>query len=301
MLEIEPTTTKLGWIGTGVMGRWMCQHLIDLGYEITVYNRTKAKADPLLDAGAVWADSPSEVAAASDIVLTIVGLPPDVREVYLGDNGILKGSKPGDIVVDMTTTEPSLAQEIHIAAQARDVSSIDAPVSGGDVGAKEARLSIMVGGNEEAVLIVMPLFEAMGKNIVYQGDAGAGQHAKMCNQITISGTMIGVCEALIYGHKAGLDLETMLLSISGGAAACWALDNLAPRVLQRNFDPGFFVEHFIKDMSIALDEARKMNLSLPGLALVHQLYTAVQAQGHGRLGTQALMLALEQMSGVETD
>ncbi len=297
--NIGPTTTKLGWIGTGVMGRWMCQHLMDLGYEMTVYNRTQAKAEPLIAAGATWADSPSAVAAAADIIFTIVGFPPDVRAVYLGDTGILKGAKAGSIIVDMTTTEPSLAQEIYAAAEAQGVASIDAPVSGGDVGAREARLSIMVGGAAEAVEAVMPLFSAMGQNIVHQGGAGAGQHTKMCNQITISGTMIGVCEALIYGHRAGLDLETMLSSISGGAAACWSLDNLAPRVLKRDFDPGFFVEHFIKDMRIALDEARKMNLSLPGLALVHQLYTAVQAQGHGRLGTQALMLALEQMSGVD--
>ena len=296
---IEPSTTKLGWVGTGVMGRWMCQHLMDLGYDMTVYNRTQSKTQPLIDAGATWADSPSDVAAASDIIFTIVGFPPDVREVYLGDNGILKGAESGSIIVDMTTTEPSLAQEIYTEAKTQNVSSIDAPVSGGDVGAREARLSIMVGGDEDAVQTIMPLFSAMGKNIVHQGEAGAGQHTKMCNQITISGTMIGVCEGLIYGHKAGLDLETMLSSISGGAAACWSLDNLAPRVLKRDFDPGFFVEHFIKDMSIALDEARKMNLSLPGLALVHQLYTAVQAQGHGRLGTQALLLALEQMSGTE--
>jgi len=268
---------------------------------MTVYNRTKSKAEPLLAAGAAWADSPAEVAMDSDIVFTIVGFPPDVRDVYLGDNGILKGATSGSIVIDMTTTEPSLAREIYTAAQAQGVSSIDAPVSGGDVGAREARLSIMVGGDEGAVQAVMPLFSAMGKNIVHQGGAGAGQHTKMCNQITISGTMIGVCEALLYGYKAGLDLATMLSSISGGAAACWSLDNLAPRVLQRNFDPGFFVEHFIKDMGIALDEARKMNLALPGLALVHQLYMAVQAQGHGRLGTQALMLALEQMSGVSID
>ena len=297
--NIEPSTTKLGWVGTGVMGRWMCQHLMNLGFDMTVYNRTQSKTQPLIDAGATWADSPSDVAAASDIIFTIVGFPPDVREVYLGDNGILKGAKSGSIIVDMTTTEPSLAQEIYTEAKTQNVSSIDAPVSGGDVGAREARLSIMVGGDEDAVQTVMPLFTAMGKNIVHQGEAGAGQHTKMCNQITISGTMIGVCEGLIYGHKAGLDLETMLSSISGGAAACWSLDNLAPRVLKRDFDPGFFVEHFIKDMSIALDEARKMNLSLPGLALVHQLYTAVQAQGHGRLGTQALLLALEQMSGTE--
>ncbi len=301
MQNIQPTTTKIGWIGTGVMGRWMCQHLLDLGYEMSVYNRTKAKAEPLLEAGAVWAESPAAVAQNASVIFTIVGLPPDVREVYLGDKGILEGAKPGTIIVDMTTTEPSLAQEIYAAAKPHGISAVDAPVSGGDVGAREARLSIMVGGDTEAVQAVMPLFSAMGKNIVHQGGAGAGQHTKMCNQITISGTMIGVCEGLLYGYKAGLDLETMLSSISGGAAACWSLDNLAPRVLQRDFDPGFFVEHFIKDMSIALDEARKMDLSLPGLALVHQLYTAVQAQGHGRLGTQALVLALEQMSGTEVN
>ena len=298
-MKVDPSTTKIGWVGTGVMGRWMCQHLMDLGYSATIYNRTKAKAQPLIDAGATWADSASEVAATSDVIFTIVGFPPDVREVYLGENGILKTAKSGSIIVDMTTTEPSLAVEVYEAAKPGGVSSVDAPVSGGDVGAREARLSIMVGGDTEAVEAVMPLFEAMGKNIVHQGGAGAGQHTKMCNQITIAGTMIGVCEALLYGYKAGLDLETMLSSISGGAAACWSLDNLAPRVLKRNFDPGFFVEHFIKDMSIALDEAKKMNLSLPGLALVHQLYLAVQAQGHGRLGTQALMLGLEQMSKTE--
>jgi len=289
--------TKIGWVGTGVMGRWMCQHVMDLGYQMTVYNRTKAKADPLVDAGAAWADSPQAVAENSDVIFTIVGFPADVREVYFGENGILAGAKAGNIVVDMTTTEPSLALEIYQKGQVQGTSSIDAPVSGGDVGAREAKLAIMIGGDEQAVQTVQPLFEAMGQNIVYQGGAGAGQHTKMCNQITIAGTMVGVCEALVYGAKAGLDLEVMLSTISKGAAKCWSLDNLAPRVLKRDFDPGFFVEHFIKDMGIALAEAKQMNLSLPGLALVHQLYLAVQAQGHGRLGTQALMLALEQMSG----
>ncbi len=298
-ITVNPSTTKIGWIGTGVMGRWMCQHLMNRGYSATVYNRTKSKSQPLLDAGAKWADSSREVAAASDITFTIVGFPPDVREVYLGEKGILKGAKPGSIIVDMTTTEPSLAKEIYDKAKAQGVSSIDAPVSGGDVGAREARLSIMVGGDVEAVKAVTPLFEAMGQNIVHQGGPGAGQHTKMCNQITIAGTMIGVCEGLLYGYKAGLDLETMLSSISKGAARCWTLETLAPRILNRNFDPGFFVEHFIKDMGIALDEAKKMNLSLPGLALVHQLYLATQAQGHGRLGTHALMLALEQMSNTK--
>ncbi len=300
-MKVNPSRTKIGWIGTGVMGHWMCQHIMDLGYSATVYNRTKAKSQHLLDAGATWVDSPREVAEASDVTFTIVGFPPDVREVYLGENGILKGAKSGGIIVDMTTTEPSLSQEIYEDAKARGVSAIDAPVSGGDIGAREARLSIMVGGDADAVEVVMPLFEAMGQNIVHQGGAGAGQHTKMCNQITFAGTIIGVCEALIYGYKAGLDVETMLSSISKGAASCWTLDNVAPRILERNFDPGFFAEHYIKDMGIALDEAKKMNLSLPGLALVHQLYLAVQAQGHGRLGIHALMLALEQMSNTKVD
>ena len=300
-LTVIPGETKIGWIGTGVMGRWMCQHVMDSGYSATVHNRTKERAQPLLDAGAVWAESSREVASVSDVIFTIVGFPPDVRDVYLGEDGILKGAKSGSIIVDMTTTEPSLAKEIYAQARTQGIASVDAPVSGGDVGAREARLSIMVGGDEDAVNSVMRLFEAMGKSIVYQGGAGAGQHTKMCNQIVVAGTMIGVCESLLYGHKAGLDLETMLSSISGGAAACWTLDNLAPRVLKRNFDPGFFVEHFIKDMGIALDESKKMGLSLPGLALVHQLYLAVQAQGHGRLGTHSLTLALEHMSGGGTD
>ena len=296
--EVHPSQIKIGWVGTGVMGRWMCQHVMDLGYTATIFTRTKSKADPLLKAGATWAGSPAEVAESSDIIFTIVGFPEDVRQVYLGENGILTTAKSGSIVVDMTTTEPSLAIEIHQAARAKGVSSIDAPVSGGDVGAREARLAIMIGGDKEAVDAIHPLFEAMGQNIVYQGEAGSGQHTKMCNQITIAGTMIGVCEALLYGAKAGLDLEIMLSTISKGAAGCWSLENLAPRVLKRNFDPGFFVEHFIKDMGIALDEAKRMGISLPGLSLVHQLYLATQAQGHGRLGTHALMLALEKLSGV---
>ena len=200
-LKLDPTTTKLGWIGTGVMGRWMCQHLMDLGYGMTVYNRTKSKADPLLEAGATWAGSPSEVAAASDVVFTIVGFPPDVREVYLGENGILKGAKPGSIIVDMTTTEPSLAQEIYAAAQAQNIASVDAPVSGGDVGAKEARLSIMVGGDEDAVQAVMSLFEAMGKNIVHQGGAGAGQHTKCVIRYDFGDNDLSV--RINLRHKAG--------------------------------------------------------------------------------------------------
>ncbi len=291
--------THIGWIGTGVMGNSMCGHLLDEGYSVTIYNRTKSKAEKLLDAGAVWVESPSKVAECSDVIFTIVGFPSDVREVYFSQHGILSGVSPDKVLIDMTTTEPSLACEIYSAAREKGAYAIDAPVSGGDVGAREAKLSIMIGGDKQIVDEIMPLFELMGKNIVYQGPAGAGQHTKMCNQITIAGTMIGVCEALLYSYKAGLNPETMLKSISKGAAGCWTLDNLAPRILKRNFDPGFFVEHFIKDMGIALDEAKRMNISLPGLALVHQLYIALQAQGHGKLGTHALMLALEKLSNME--
>src|SRR6185503_8226912 len=233
------------------------------------------------------------------VLFTMVGFPQDIRTVYFDETGILAGARAGTILIDMTTTQPSLSREIAAAASANDLSAIDAPVSGGDVGAKNAALSIMVGGDATSVKAMMPLFERLGKKIVHQGGPGTGQQAKLCNQIVIAGTMIGVCESLLYGYKAGLDLETMLSSITGGAAACWSLSNLAPRVLKRNFDPGFFVDHFIKDMSIALEEAKRMRLSLPGLALVHQLYLAVQAQGHGKCGTQALILALEQMSRME--
>ena len=291
--------TRIGWIGTGVMGRWMCKHVMDSGFTATVYNRTQEKARPLLNEGASWAESPAAVTAAADVVFTIVGTPEDVRAVYFGEMGIISSARPGVLLVDMTTTRPSLAEEIFRTAASKGVHALDAPVSGGDVGAREARLSIMVGGEREAFEAAAPLFETMGRKIVYQGVAGAGQHAKMCNQIMIAGTMIGMCESLLYGARAGLDLETMLAGISGGAAACWSLDNLAPRILRKEFDSGFFVEHFVKDMGIALDEARRMNLALPGLALVDQLYHGVMAHGGRRLGTQALMLALARMNHID--
>ena len=298
-VRITPSKTKIGWIGTGVMGRSMCMHLIKKGYKLTVFNRTKRKARELLDAGARWARSPRDVAVGSDVVFTIVGFPKDVREVYFGKDGIFEGIGKGKILVDMTTTEPSLAEEIYKEAKEAGVSSIDAPVSGGDIGARNAALSIMVGGDKDTVGSVMPLFKLLGKNIVHQGPAGKGQHAKMCNQIMVSGLMIGMCETLLYGYKSGLDLKTMLSSVSNGAAACWMLDNVAPLILKRDFSPGFYVEHFIKDMGIALEEAKRMNLSLPGLSLVNQLYIAAKAQGHGRKGTQALLLALETISGIK--
>lgn len=294
----KPGTTRIGWIGTGVMGRWMCEHAMKKGYSATVYNRSPEKAQPLIDLGARLAPSPKAVAEQSDVVFAIVGFPRDVREVFLGTDGALAGSKPGTILVDMTTSEPSLAKEIEAAAKAKGVHSLDAPVSGGDVGAKNAALSIMIGGDQAVVNAVTPIFEAMGKTIIHQGPAGSGQHTKMVNQILISSNMIAVCEGLLYGYKAGLDLETVFKSVSVGAAGSKALEVLGPRMLARNFEPGFYVEHFIKDMGIALAEAEKMNLCLPGLALAKQLYESVRAIGYGRKGTHALLMALERMSGV---
>ena len=296
-----PATTRIGWIGTGVMGSSMCGHLLTAGYRVTLHSRTKAKAKPLLDLGATWAENPRMVAAESDTIFTMVGFPQDVRTVYFGETGILAGAQSGTVLVDMTTTDPALSREIDERATANGLSAIDAPVSGGDVGARNATLSIMVGGDRKAVQAVMPLFELLGKKIVHQGGPGTGQQAKLCNQIVIAGTMVGVCESMLYGYKAGLDLSRMLESIRGGAAACWTLDNLAPRILQRNFDPGFFVEHFIKDMGLALEESKRMGLVLPGLSLVHQLYQTVQTLGHGRSGTHALILALEDLCKVHVN
>lgn len=293
-----PSPLRLGWIGTGVMGAAMCAHLQKKSYPVTVYSRTRQKAKTLLAQGAQWANSPAEVGRQVDVVFTMVGFPHDVREVYFGRAGLLQALRPNTVLVDMTTSLPSLAVEISERCREMGGHFIDAPVSGGDVGAQQASLSIMVGGEADVVLALRPLFGVMGQTIIHQGLTGAGQHAKLCNQITIAGTMIGVCESLLYGYRAGLDLDTMLQSIRGGAAACWTLDNLAPRILQRNFDPGFFVEHFVKDMGIVLEEAKRMGLVLPGLALVHQLYLSVQAHGHGRAGTHALMLALEQLSNI---
>lgn len=294
-----PVKTRIGWIGTGVMGISMCGHLIRAGYRATVFNRTPARLQPLLDQGAVAAGSPREVAEASDVIFTIVGFPRDVREVTLGPEGTLAGAKPGSVLVDMTTSEPALAREIDEAARAKGVQAVDAPVSGGDIGAREARLSIMVGGETETVTSLLPLLQTMGKTIVHQGPAGAGQHTKMVNQILIATNMIGVCEALLYGAKAGLDLEQVLQSVGSGAAGSWSLNNLGPRMIAGNFEPGFFVEHFLKDMGIALAESRRMNLALPGLALAEQLYRAVEAQGLGRKGTHALMVALARLSNVD--
>lgn len=297
--EIVPGKTRLGWIGTGVMGNSMCGHLLAKGFAVTVYNRTQARAQGLVQRGAVWADSPRAVAQASDVVFTIVGFPSDVRQVVLGADGALAGSAAGNILVDMTTSEPSLAEEIAAAAKAKGVYSVDAPVSGGDIGAREARLSIMIGGDPAVVEALRPCWDAMGKTIVHQGGPGAGQHTKMVNQILIASNMIGVCEALLYGYRAGLNLETVMQSVGPGAAGSWSLANLGPRIISNNFAPGFVVEHFIKDMGIALAESKRMGLAMPGLALAQQLYVALAAQGHAKDGTHALELALAKLSGID--
>ena len=229
---ITPSNTKIGWIGTGVMGFSMCGHLMNAGYRLTVHSRTRTKAQPLLDRGADWAESPQ-------VVVPMVGFPAEVQAVYFGPSGIFAGVKPRMILIDMTTTLPTLSREIAERAALLDCSAIDAPVSCGDIGARNTTLSIMVGGAKEDVQNVTPLLELLGQTIVYQGEPGSGQHAKLCNQIVIAGTMVGVCESLLFGYKAGLDLDQTLRSISCGAAACWMLTNLAPRILQRNFDPGF--------------------------------------------------------------
>jgi 3-hydroxyisobutyrate dehydrogenase len=291
--------TRVGWIGLGVMGTSMCGHILDAGHPVTVNTRTRASAESLVSRGAVWADTPADVAHASDVTFAIVGFPADVREVFLGDHGALAGAAAGSVLVDMTTSEPQLAVEIADAAAAKGLVALDAPVSGGDAGARNATLSIMVGGDPATVERVRPLFEILGKNIVHQGVAGAGQHAKMVNQILIATTMVGLCEALLYAYRAGLDLETVLDSVASGAAGSWSLSNYAPRILAGDFEPGFAVDHFIKDMGIALSEARRMRLSVPGLALAEQLYVALSAQGYGRKGTQALVLALARLSDIE--
>jgi 3-hydroxyisobutyrate dehydrogenase len=288
IILVTPENTVIGFIGTGVMGKSMAGHLMVAGYQVFVYSRTKEKAGDLLEKGAVWGETPQEVASKANVIFSMVGYPSDVEEIYLGENGLVHHAKPGSYLIDMTTSAPSLAVKIYKAAKERDIHSIDAPVSGGDVGAKEAKLSIMVGGEEEDVEAVRPLLNLMGTNIIYQGRAGAGQHTKMCNQIAIASNMIGVCEAIVYAEKAGLNPDSVLKSITTGAAGSWSLSNLAPRMLNGNFEPGFYIKHFIKDMKIALDEAENMEMKVPGLALAKTLYDQLAEMGEENSGTQAL-------------
>jgi len=288
---------RIGWIGTGVMGAPMATHLVEAGHDLAVFNRTAEKAAGLLDRGATWCTSPEAVAQQVDIVFSIVGFPSDVREIYLGANGILRGKPACGTVIDMTTSEPSLAVEIAEQAARLGIVSLDAPVSGGDVGARKGSLAIMVGGSEERYHEVLPLLEILGENIACMGGPGAGQHTKMCNQILIAGTMIGVCESLLYASRGGLDQAAVIDIIGKGAAGSWSINNLGPRIVEGDYSPGFYVDHFLKDMGIALRESEAMGLALPGLALVRQLYLAARAQGHGRDGTQALMKALRALNG----
>lgn len=288
---------RIAFLGTGVMGSSMAGHLMDAGHDLVIHTRTKAKAEGLLERGAAWADSPAEAADGSDAAISIVGMPHDVAEVHLGHSGVLRAETPPGLLIDMTTSTPSLAKEIHAEARARDVGAIDAPVSGGDVGARSASLSIMVGGDAGDVARAMPLMEVMGSSIVHQGPAGAGQHTKMVNQILIAAMMVGVSEGLLYARTAGLDGTKVIESVGSGAAGSWTISNLGPRMLEGDFAPGFYVEHFLKDLSIALEEARVMDLDLPGLAMAHRFYEEAQTAGYGRNGTQVLLKHLEEAQG----
>ncbi|MGA4721952.1 NAD(P)-dependent oxidoreductase [Fictibacillus nanhaiensis] len=279
---------SVGFIGTGVMGKSMAGHLMKAGYPVHVYTRTKAKAEDLLEKGARWADTPKEIAQNCDVIITMVGYPKDVEEVYLGAEGLVAHAKEGSYLIDMTTSSPQLAQKIERTAAERNIATLDAPVSGGDIGARDAKLSIMVGGSESAFHDMEPIFSKMGTNVVYQGKAGSGQHTKMCNQIAIASGMMGVCEAILYAEKAGLDPENVLKSIEYGAAGSWNLSNLGPRILKGDFAPGFYVKHFIKDMNIALKSAEEMGLLTPGLQLAKKLYDELAEMGEEDSGTHAL-------------
>lgn len=288
IILFTPKNTVIGFIGTGVMGKSMAGHLLNAGYSLVVYSRTKDKALELLNQGAEWAATPKELAKKASLTFTMVGYPTDVEEIYFGENGLIQNGTSGSYFVDMTTSAPSLAVRIYEEAKEMGIQAIDAPVSGGDVGAKEAKLSIMVGGEKEAFEAVRPILELLGTNVIYQGNPGAGQHTKMCNQIAIASNMIGVCEAIIYAEKAGLDPENVLNSITTGAAGSWSLSNLAPRMLAGNFEPGFYIKHFIKDMKIAIEEAERMGMEVPGLSLAKSLYDQLAESGEENSGTQAL-------------
>lgn len=291
---------RIAFLGTGVMGTSMAGHLMDAGHELTIHTRTRARAEGLLARGAHWADTPAEAADTRDVAISIVGLPSDVESVYLGLEGVLAASKPPALLIDMTTSTPSLARRLHQEASARGLASIDAPVSGGDVGAKNGTLSIMVGGEPESIAAAMPLFESMGRSIVHQGGPGSGQHTKMVNQILIASMMVGASEGLLYAQRAGLNGAKVIESVGGGAAGSWTINTLGPRMLERDFEPGFYVEHFLKDLSIALQEAQEMGLELPGLAQAHALYDQLNSDGLGRKGTQVLLTLMERLNEVQS-
>lgn len=301
MTEIRPT---VAFIGTGVMGSSMARHLLDAGYPLLVHNRTESRAASLIERGATWVETPGQAARAADVTITIVGYPHDVSEVYLGAGGIVESARPGALVIDMTTSTPSLAVEIAARAEARGTMALDAPVSGGDIGAREARLTIMCGGSPRAFERALPLFEVMGRSVNHLGGPGAGQHTKMANQIKIAGVMLGMVESLAYAKAAGLDLTAVHRTLAGGSANSWSWENYVPRILAGDMAPGFYVKHYIKDLRIAIDEAHRMNLALPGLDLAETLYARLaeeiehdQVMG-GDLGTQALWLLYDRENGI---
>jgi 3-hydroxyisobutyrate dehydrogenase len=281
----------IGWIGTGVMGVSMAKHLMAADHPLVIHTRTRARAEPLLAAGAQWAESPLAVAERAEIVCSMVGYPEDVEVTHLGPQGTLSAAKAPALLIDFTTSSPALAQRIAERSAALGTQAIDAPVSGGDIGARNATLSIMCGGTEAAFQAARPVLDLVGKTVVLQGPAGAGQHTKMVNQLLIAGTMLGMAEALSYAKKAGLNPETVLQSVGGGAAASWSLTNLAPRILKSDFAPGFFIEHFLKDLRIALDEARALGLDLPCATAAERTYRALAEAGYARAGTQAIVHA----------
>ncbi|MGY0693646.1 NAD(P)-dependent oxidoreductase [Virgibacillus sp. FSP13] len=286
---METKDTTIGFIGTGVMGKSMAENLMKAGYPLVIHTRTKEKAQHLLDNGALWKNTIIELAQEADVIITMVGYPQDVEEIYFGETGILNNAKAGTYVIDMTTSKPALAKEIAGIASEKNIYTLDAPVSGGDVGAKNGTLAIMAGGDQAVFDKLLPIFNVIGGQIILQGKAGAGQHTKLCNQITIASNMIGVCEAVVYAKKAGLDPVRVLDSITTGAAGSWSLSNLAPRMIEGDYSPGFFVKHFIKDMTIALESAQEMGMATPGLSLSLRLYKELAASGESDSGTQALI------------
>lgn len=288
---------RIGWIGTGVMGNSMAGHLLAAGHDLRVFTRSKHRAMDLLERGAKWCGSPREVAEESEVVFSMVSHPADVDAVHLGDTGTLSARSLPKVIIDMTSSKPSLARRIHERATTLGVGSLDAPVTGGDVGARNATLSIMVGGDECLYQRMRGYFELMGKTIVLHGPPGAGQKAKLVNQVLIAANMIGVTEGIRLARAIGLDPAKVLESVSAGAAGSWSLSNLAPRILRQDFEPGFFIEHFIKDLRMAVEEGAESGLDLPGLELAKSLYERAQAAGLGRRGTHGLAL-LYQTSGI---
>ena len=286
-------TEKIGFIGTGVMGNSMAFHLMRAGYDVHLYTRTKSKAENLLEHGAVWEESVADLAQHTDIIITMIGTPQDVESVYFGAEGILENARANAYVIDMTTSKPSLAKKIYDAAKEKNIHALDAPVSGGDIGAREASLTIMVGGDAVDFEAMEEIFEIMGENIVHQGDAGAGQYTKLANQIAIAPGMIGLAEALVFSKNAGLDQTTVLQSISAGAAGSWSMDNYGPRMIFRTFDPGFAIKHYIKDLRIAVEAAEEMNMNTPGLQLALQIYEELGETGELESGIHAIIKYFE--------